>query len=95
MPIATGGIFAEHGAAADAHQVVLREIGAFAPRSDDSEYVVDIAFVTGGDVGPNPPPVGVSPGPVGRSQRRFIVWHRLPEGLTDRRHSTMVRNSAP
>jgi hypothetical protein len=88
MPIATGGIFAERGAAAYAHQEVLRQISEFAPRTDDSQYVVDIAFVTGSDVGPNSPHVGVSPGPVGRSQRRFIVWHRLPEGLTD---ATAVR----
>ncbi len=26
-------------------------------------------------------PLGVTPGPVGRTQRRFIVWHSVPHGL--------------
>jgi hypothetical protein len=81
MAIVTGGVLAEHGEAMDAHRAVMRSIREYAPRLDDEDYAVDIAFVTGDDVGPTPPPIGVTPGPVGRTQRRFIVWHRLPKGL--------------
>jgi hypothetical protein len=83
MAIITGGIFAEFGLASQAHKQVQREIRAYAPRVSDQDYAIDVAIVTGRDVGPEPPPVGVSPGMVGRVQRRFIVWHRLPEGLSD------------
>ena len=83
MAIITGGIFAEFGPPRSAHIAVAREIRAFAPRNHDDDYAVDVAMVTGRDVGPEPPPLGVSAGMVGRVQRRFIVWHRLPEGLTD------------
>lgn len=83
MAILTGGIFSEHGAPGAAHRAVLREIRDYSPRTEPSDYVVDIAFVTGHQFGPDPIPIGVSPGPVGRTQRRFIVWHRLPEGMED------------
>jgi hypothetical protein len=61
----------------------MREIRAFAPPQSKDEYVVDIGFWTGEDAGPESPPFGVTPGPVGRTQHRFIVWHRLPRGLPD------------
>ena len=85
MAIITGGILAEFGPPKSAHMAVAREIRAFAPRNHDDDYAVDVAMVTGRDrdVGPEPPPLGVSAGMVGRVQRRFIVWHRLPEGLAD------------
>jgi hypothetical protein len=81
VPISTGGMFSEFGEPGRAHKTVMREIRDFAPRTKDDEFVVDIAFATGQMIGPDPAPLGVSSGPVGRSQRRFIVWHRLPEGL--------------
>jgi len=81
MPISTGGMFSEFGEPGAAHKVVMREIRDFAPRTSDDEFVVDVAFATGNMIGPDPMPFGVSAGPVGRSQRRFIVWHRLPEGI--------------
>ena len=81
MAIVTGGVLAELGEALAAHRAVMRSIREYAPRLDDEDYAVDIAIVTGDDVGPTPLPIGVTPGPVGRTQRRFIVWHRLPKGL--------------
>lgn len=83
MAIVSGGIFSEHGAALEAHKIISREISRFAPPEGDDDYVVDIAFVTGRNYGPDEFPLGASAGPVGRTQRRFIVWHRLPEGLED------------
>ncbi len=83
MAIVSGGIFSEHGAALEAHKIVSREISRFAPPEGDYDYVVDIAFITGRNYGPDEFPLGASAGPVGRTQRRFIVWHRLPEGLED------------
>lgn len=81
MAIVSGGIFSELGAAEEAHQIVARQISRFAPPVSEDDYVVDIAFITGQNYGPDELPLGASPGPVGRTQRRFIVWHRLPEGL--------------
>jgi hypothetical protein len=78
----TGGVIAEFGEAKAAAREVMRFVREFAPRRSDDDYAVDVAFYTGPDMGESPPPVGVSPGPVGRTQRRFIVWHRLPIGLT-------------
>jgi hypothetical protein len=83
MAIITGAIMGEFGPAGRVHKAVQREIRGYAPRVSDQDYAVDVAFVTGRDVGPEPPPVGVSAGMVGRTQRRFIVWHRLPEGLNE------------
>jgi hypothetical protein len=83
MALVSGGLYSELGAALEAHTVVSREISRFAPAMSDDDYVVDIAFVTGRNYGPNEVPFGASAGPVGRTQTRFIVWHRLPEGLED------------
>jgi hypothetical protein len=83
MPIVSGGVFSELGPALEAHKAVSREISGFAPRTSEDDHVVDIAFITGRNYGPDEFPLGASPGPVGRTQRRFIVWHRLPEGLNE------------
>ena len=60
---------------------IMREIRAFAPRANADDYVVDIAFQTSGNAWSTSEQPGVTPGPVGRTQRRFIVWHTLPTGL--------------
>ncbi|WP_345267337.1 hypothetical protein [Nocardioides nanhaiensis] len=61
----------------------MREIWDFAPRTPEDDWAVDIGFFTGDDTGDDSPPMGVSAGAVGRSQRRFVVWHRLPKGMGD------------
>lgn len=71
----------ESGAPQRAAAEVMREIHAFAPRVNSDEYAVDIAFQTSGSAWAPDVPPGVTPGPVGRTQRRFIVWHTLPRGL--------------
>ena len=85
MSISAGGVFGlgESAASNAAYKAVMREISAFAPRQGEDDYVVDIGFWTGDDAGPESPPFGVTPGPAGRTQHRFIVWHRLPRGLPD------------
>ena len=72
-----------HGPAKAAHTELMREIRGFAPRSTEDEWAVDIAFFTGEDTGEKSPPVGVTAGPLGRTQARFTVWHRVPQGLLD------------
>lgn len=76
-----GGILAEWGPPKAALHVVQQEIGAFSPKSHDDQYVVDLAFLTWHNFREPDEPYGVKPGPVGRTQRRFIVWHSVPNGL--------------
>lgn len=85
LPVAiiTGGVLGEFGPARVAHDEFMRELREFAPRSAEDDWAVDVAFFTGVDMGQDSPPVGVTAGPVGRTQRRFIIWHRLPQGLVD------------
>ena len=81
MPFVSGGILAEWGPAKAALHVVQQEIRKFSPKSSDDQYVVDFAFLTWHNFREPDEPYGVKPGPVGRTQRRFIVWHSVPQGL--------------
>lgn len=80
MPFITGGILVEWGRPKQALRVVQRQIRAFDARQDD-DFVVDIAFRTWHNLREPEEPYGVTPGMVGRKQRRFIVWHSVPKGL--------------
>jgi hypothetical protein len=81
MPFITGGILAEWGPPKAALQVVQQEIRDFSPKSADAQYVVDFAFLTWHNFREPDQPYGVQPGPVGRTQRRFVIWHSVPKGL--------------
>jgi hypothetical protein len=81
MPLVTGGVLEEWGAPKAALVNVQRQIREFHARSIDEQYAVDIAFRTWHNFRDPEEPYGVTPGPVGRSQRRFIVWHSVPKGL--------------
>lgn len=47
----------------------------------DDDYCVDLAMRTWHNFREPEQPPGVTPGPVGRTQRRFIVWHSVRKGL--------------
>ncbi len=81
MPFVTGGVLQEWGPSKEALQTVQREIRVFSGRTDDDDYCVDLAMLTWHNLREPEQPLGVMPGPVGRSQRRFIVWHSVPQGL--------------
>ena len=81
MPFVSGGILAEWGPPKAALHAVQQEIRSFSPKSSDDQYVVDFAFLTWHNFREPDEPYGVKPGPVGRTQRRFIVWHSVPQGL--------------
>ena len=80
MAIITGGIIEEWGPAKSALLAVMREVRQFAPRTDDNDYAVDIAFRSWHNFR-EPEFTGVQPGMIGRKQRRFVVWHSVPQGL--------------
>jgi hypothetical protein len=82
VAIVTGGINESWGPAKAALLEVMREVRTFAPRHNDDEYAVDVAFRSWHN-SREPEFEGVVPGPVGRSQRRFIVWHSVPRGLDE------------
>lgn len=77
----TGGVLQEWGPPKEALLTVQREIRDFSGRADDDDYCVDLAMLTWHNFREPEQPLGVTPGPVGRSQRRFIVWHSVPKGL--------------
>lgn len=82
VPLITGGVIEEWGPprhALDEVQRQIRELNACVREDDD--YVVDIAFRTWHNFREPEMPYGVTPGPVGRTQRRFIVWHSVPKGF--------------
>lgn len=81
MPLVTGGLMEEWGPSKAALLAVQHQIRDFAGRASDDQYVVDIGFRTWHNFREPEEPYGVSAGPVGRSQRRFIVWHSVPKGL--------------
>jgi len=81
MPFVTGGLLQEWGPPKEALLTVQREIRDFNGRADDDDYCVDLAMLTWHNLREPEQPPGVTPGPVGRSQRRFIVWHSVPKGL--------------
>ena len=58
----------------------MQEVRAFAPRQDDDDYVVDVAMRSWHNFR-EPEFTGVQAATVGRTQRRFIVWHSVPQGL--------------
>ena len=80
MAISTGGIIEEWGPPKVALRTVMREVGRFKPRQSDDEYFVDIAFRSW-DQRHVPGFTGVQAAMVGRKQRRFIIWHSVPQGL--------------
>lgn len=81
MPFMTGGLLQEWGPPKEAILTVQREIRDVNGRAHDDDYCVDLAMLTWHNFREPEQPPGVSPGPVGRSQRRFIVWHSVPQGL--------------
>ncbi|WP_148616467.1 hypothetical protein [Nocardioides rubriscoriae] len=81
MPFVTGGVLGEWGPPKQAVQVVQREIRAFNGRQSEDDFCVDLAFLTWHNHREPDEPVGVTPGPVGPTQRRFVVWHSVPQGL--------------
>ena len=81
MPFVTGGLLQEWGPPRQALLAVLREIRDFNGRVDDDDYCVDLAMLTWPNFREPDEPPGVAPGPVGRTQRRFTVWHSVPKGL--------------
>ena len=81
MPFVTGGVLQEWGPPKEALQAVQREIRDFNGRAHDDDYCVDLAMLTWHNSREPEQPLGVSPGPVARSERRFVVWHSVPKGL--------------
>ncbi|MGV8978473.1 MAG: hypothetical protein ACOH17_10550 [Cellulomonas sp.] len=80
MPIVTGGVLQEWGPPQRALEAVQQEIRDFSGRKGD-DYCVDLAMLTWHNLRAPERPLGVTPGPVGRTQRRFIVWHSVPQRL--------------
>ena len=81
VPFVTGGVLQEWGPPKQALLTVQREIRDFNGRMGVGDYCVDLAMLTWHNFREPEQPVGVTPGPVGRTQRRFIVWHSVPQGL--------------
>jgi hypothetical protein len=81
MPFVTGGLLQEWGPPQRALRTVQAEIRDFNGRTSDSDYCVDLAMLTWHNFREPEQLPGVTPGPVGRQQRRFIVWHSVPKGL--------------
>ncbi len=81
MPFVSGGVLAEWGPPKAALRAVQQEIRDFSPKSSDDKYVVGFAFLSWHNFREPGESYGVKPGPVGRTQRRFIVWHSVPKGL--------------
>lgn len=79
MAISTGGITEEWGEPRQVLQRLIRLVHDFAPRQE-GDYRVDIAFRSWHNFR-EPEFHGVQPDMVGRKQRRFIVWHSVPQGL--------------
>jgi hypothetical protein len=86
VPFVTGGLLEEWGPPQKALRTVQRDIQAFNGRTSDDDYCVDLAMRTWHNFREPEEPPGVTPGPVGRSQRRFIVWHSVPKGLETPEH---------
>lgn len=80
MAIICGGVLEAWGPPRIALAAVMDEVQRFAPPADDGDYVVDIAMRSWHNFR-EAEFDGVRPGPVGRTQRRFIVWHSVPLGL--------------
>ena len=88
VAIITGGVLGERGDSGRALTAVMRRISAFAPRTSEDDYAVDLGFFSWSpSLGPPPPgapnAAGVRPWMVGRKQRRFIVELAIPQGLED------------
>ena len=81
MPFVTGGLLEEWGPPQRALKVVQREIRSFNGRKTNNDYCVDLAMRTWHNFREPEDPPGATPGPVGRTQRRFIVWHSVPKAL--------------
>jgi hypothetical protein len=80
VAIVTGGIIEERGEPRLALRDVMQEIRLFKPRQLDDEHAVDVAFRSW-DPRKAPEFTGVRAGMVGRTQRRFIAWHSVPNGM--------------
>ena len=81
VPVVTGGVLDEWGPPKAALLALQQQIRDFAGRTTAGQYVVDIGFRTWHNFRGPDEPYGVKPGTVGRTQRRFIVWHSVPKGL--------------
>lgn len=79
MGISSGGITEEWGEPRHVLTRLMNVVGDFAP-SEDGDYFVDVAFRSWHNFR-EPEFHGVQPDMVGRKQRRFIVWHSVPQGL--------------
>jgi hypothetical protein len=80
VAISTGGVIEEWGKPRLALQTVMHEVAWFKPQRSREDYVVDVAFRSW-DPRKVPEFTGVQAAMVGRKQRRFIVWHSVPQGL--------------
>jgi hypothetical protein len=84
MTVAIAGIY---GGSSPGVRRMLREFAqlrASTPRIE-GDWMVDLAFCTY-DAGERPTYMdwsGIKPGPVGRTQRRFIIWIEVPPDLPD------------
>lgn len=95
MAISTGGIVEEWGEPKQCLIRLMRTVREFAPRKSDDEYVVDVAFRSW-DPRKGPDFEGVQPAMVGRTQRRFIVWHSVPVDLvTDEHMANWLADALP
>ena len=80
MPISTGGVLEEGGRPRDALDRLMKLIWGYAGDRHEEDYFVDLAFRSWSP-GREPEFLGAKLGPVGRTQRRAIVWHGVPLGL--------------
>jgi hypothetical protein len=87
MAITVGGIYVMTPATRLANDVCSRLDAVAGPwKEDDQDYLIDLAFLTyeadglGAELAAG---TGIRPGPVGRTQRRFIIWIEVPPKLAD------------
>ena len=82
MAISSGGVLGETGLPGEALRALIKRVAKFKPRSDDGDFVVDLAFRSW-EPWTDPEFVGVQAGAVGRKQRRVIIWHGVPRGMSE------------
>jgi len=86
MSVEVGGIYVAGVSTRVANQV-CQELGSVNGDVDFDDYVVDLCFMTyveGGLGADYAAGVGIRPGMVGRTQRRFIINLEVPPGMADR-----------
>ena len=85
MAIKVGGMYAGAGAGELRMRALLRELQRLHGKTDHEDHVVDLAFCTYSRHH-RPDYIdwqGVKAGPVGRAQKRFVVWIEVPPDLPD------------